>query len=74
MCGADHRKMGGKMDDRECTLACTKGGAPYVLVSDGKVYQLTSHEADLRTHAGHVVNLAGDLNGDTIKVSKLAMP
>jgi hypothetical protein len=33
MCGADHKKMGGKMSDRECTQACAKGGAPYVLVS-----------------------------------------
>jgi uncharacterized protein YcnI len=74
MCGADHKKMGGKMDDRECTLVCTKGGAPYVLVSEGKVYQLTSHDADLRTHAGHVVDLTGDLDGDTIKVSKIVMP
>ena len=74
MCGADHKKMGGKMDDRECTLVCTKGGAPYVLVSEGKVYQLAGHDADLRTHAGHVVNLTGDLNGDTIKVSKVVMP
>ena len=52
MCGADHKKMGGKMDDRECTLACTKGGAPSVLVADGKIYQLTNRDAALRTHAG----------------------
>jgi hypothetical protein len=74
MCGADHKKMAGKMADRECTQACAKGGSPYVLVSDGKVYQLTSHESDLRTHAGHVVNLTGDLKGDTIRVSKIEMP
>lgn len=74
MCGADHKKMGGKMDDRECTLACTKGGAPYVLVADGKVYQLTGRDGDLRTHAGHVVKLTGDLDGDTIKVSTVVMP
>ena len=74
MCGADHKKMGGKMSDRECTLACAKGGAPYVLVSDGTVYQLTNHEADLRTHAGHTVNLTGELKGDSIRVSKIEMP
>ena len=73
MCGADHKKMGGKMSDRECTLACAKGGAPYVLVSDGKVYQLTTHEADLRTHAGHTVTLTGELKGDSIRVSKIEM-
>jgi uncharacterized protein DUF5818 len=74
MCGADHKKMGGKMSDRDCTLACAKGGSPYVLVSDGKVYQLTNHDADLRTHAGHTVNLSGELKGDTIRVSKIEMP
>ena len=74
MCGADHKKMGGKMSDRDCTLACTKGGTPYVLVVDGKVYQLIGHDADLKTHAGHTVNLMGELKGDTIKVSKVEMP
>ena len=74
MCGADHKAMRGKMSDRDCTLACAKGGAPYVLVSDGKVYQLTNRDADLRTHAGHVVNVAGELKGDTIRVSKVEMP
>jgi hypothetical protein len=74
MCGADHKKMAGKMSDRDCTLACAKGGSPYVLVSDGKVYQLTNHDADLKTHAGHTVNLTGELKGDTIRVSKVEMP
>ena len=74
MCGADHKKMASKMAVRECTQACAKGGSPYVLVSDGTVYQLTSHESDLRTHAGHVVNLTGELKGDTIRVSKIEMP
>ena len=74
MCGADHTKMGGKLSDRECTLACTKGGAPSVLVADGKVFQLTGHDADLRTHAGHTVVLTGELKGDTIKVATIEMP
>jgi hypothetical protein len=74
MCGADHKKMAGKMSDRECTQACAKGGSPYVLVSEGKVYQLTNHDADLSTHAGHTLNLTGELKGDTIRVSKVEMP
>ncbi len=74
MCGADHKKLAGTMSDRDCTQACTKGGSPYVLVVDGNVYQLTNHDADLRTHAGHVVNLTGELKGDTIRVSKVEMP
>lgn len=71
MCGADHKKMGGKMSDTECTLACAKGGSPYVLVTAGKVFQLVNNEADLRTHAGHTVVVTGDLKGDTIRVSKV---
>jgi hypothetical protein len=74
MCGADHKKMAGQHSDRECTLACAKGGAPYVFVSEGKVYQLTNRDADFRTHAGHTVNLTGELKGDTIRVSKVEMP
>jgi hypothetical protein len=74
MCGADHKKMGGKMSDRDCTVACAKGGAPYVLVSDGKVYLLANREADLRTHAGHAVTVTGEFKGDTIRVSKVEMP
>jgi len=40
MCGASHAKMmgehtGAKMTDRECTLACVKGGGKYVFVSGG---------------------------------------
>ena len=74
MCGADHKKMGGKMSDRDCTLACAKGGSPYVLVVGGKVFQLAGHDDDLKTHAGHTVNVTGELKGDTIKVSKVEMP
>lgn len=73
MCGADHKKMGGKMSGRDCTLACSKGGAPYVLVSEGRVYQLANRDADLRTHAGHTVTLTGELKGETIRVSKIEM-
>jgi len=73
MCGANHKAMCAKMTDRECTQACTKGGTPYVLVAGDKVYQLTNHDADLRTHAGHTVNLTGDLKGDSIRVSTDSM-
>jgi hypothetical protein len=74
MCGADHKRMGGTMSDHDCTLACAKGGAPYVLVSDGKIYQLTNRDGELRTHAGHTVKLTGELKGDTIRVSHIEMP
>ena len=74
LCGASHKDMGRKMTDRECTQACTAKGAQYLLVSDGKVYKLSNRDADLKTHAGHVVNLTGDVKGDAIKVFKVEMP
>ena len=73
MCGVSHKDMSTKMTDRECTQACTSKGAQYVLGSDGKVYKLKNHDASLKTHAGHTVNLTGDVKGDTIKVSKIEM-
>jgi hypothetical protein len=59
---------------RSCAIACTKGVTPYVLVVDGKVYQLAGHDADLKTHAGHTVNLTGELKGATIRVARVEMP
>src|SRR2546422_11643531 len=64
----------GTCGDRECTQACAAKGAQYVLVADGKVYKLTNHDAYLKTHAGHTVNLTGDVKGDTIRLSKIEMP
>jgi hypothetical protein len=83
MCGASHAKMiaahGGasKMTDRDCTLACTKAGGKYVFVmgGSGKVYDIANQDdKDLQTHAGHTVRLTGEMKGDTITVSKIAMP
>jgi hypothetical protein len=83
MCGASHAKMiaehGGsgtaKMTDRECTQACIKAGGKYVFVTNGKVYNIANQDdADLQTHAGHTVELTGDMTGDTIMVSKIVMP
>jgi hypothetical protein len=76
LCGAKHMAVehGKKiMSDRECAQACAQKGAEYVLVADGKVYKLRNHDADLRANAGHGVNLTGDLNGDTIRVTKITM-
>ena len=77
MCGASHAKMIGtsKMTDRECTQACIKAGGKYVFVTNGKVYNIANQDdPDLQTHAGHTVQLTGDMTGDTIMVSKIVMP
>ena len=79
MCGATHKKMAehgtAKMSDRDCTLACVKGGSKYVFASGGKVYSVGNQDfAGLQEHAGHTVRLTGEMKGDTIAVSKIEMP
>jgi hypothetical protein len=77
ICGAKHEEAAegqGKMSDRDCTLACVRGGSLYVLVADGKVYQISDQKnADLAAHAGHTVKVTGELKGDNITVSKIEM-
>lgn len=81
MCGASHDKMitehvgTGKMTTHDCTLACIKAGGKHVFVTNGKVYNIANqNDPDLETHAGHTVQLIGDMSGETITVSKIVMP
>jgi hypothetical protein len=77
-CGSSHAKMieahkEAKMSERECTLACVKGGGKFVFVSDGKVYSVANQSfAALTEHAGETVSLTGDVNGNTVTVSKIS--
>jgi hypothetical protein len=79
-CGASHAKMAAehadaKMTDRDCTLACVKGGGKYVFVSDEKVYKIENQDSPLLAqHAGHTVKLTGEMKGDTVTVSSIVMP
>ena len=77
LCGAKHEEAAegqGKMPDRDCTLACVRGGSKFVLVSDGKLLQIANQDLeDLQTHAGHKVTLTGELKGESITVSKIEM-
>ena len=77
LCGAKHEEAAegeGKMPDRECTLACVRGGSKFAFVSNGKLYQIANQaNPDLATHAGHVVNLTGEAKGDSITVSHIEM-
>jgi len=77
-CGAKHEEAAegqGVMADRECTQACIRGGSKYVLVVDGKVFQIANQDnTNLATHAGHAVKMTGELNGNAITVSKIEMP
>jgi len=74
-CGASHSKMTGQhgKSNRDCTLACIKGGSKYVFVSGGSVYQIDNQSfADLDKRAGQMVEITGDMKGDTITVSKIS--
>ncbi len=77
MWGVSHVKMTAghpNMTDRACTLACVKGGAKYIFVSNGKVYQITNQNlGDLEKNAGESVSMTGDVNGDAITVTKVMM-
>jgi hypothetical protein len=77
LCKAKHEEAAegqGKMADRECTLACVRGGSKYVLLVGDKVMQITNQTfADLEKHAGHKVKVTGDVKGDQITVSKIEM-
>ncbi|MGB7217874.1 MAG: hypothetical protein WBD07_03605 [Vicinamibacterales bacterium] len=70
-CGARH--MAG-MAARECTEACVKQGSSHVLVSQRRVYKLEDPGKVVAPHAGHTVNLTGEIKGDTITVTKVEMP
>jgi hypothetical protein len=76
-CGAKHEEAAeneGVMPDRDCTQACIRGGSKYVLVVDGKVFQIANQDnKDLATHAGHAVKMTGELKGNAITASKIEM-
>src|SRR5213592_708017 len=67
-CGAKHEEAAegqGKMPDRDCTVACVRGGSKYVLVSDGKVLQIANQDnKDLAAHAGHTVKMMGEMKNN----------
>jgi hypothetical protein len=69
-------QQGKKVDPHECTLTCVKGGGKFVFVSNGTVYNVANQDlAELKDHAGHTVQLTGDLGADgkSITVSKIEM-
>lgn len=79
MCGASHQAMaksGQKVNPSECTLECVKAGNKYVFVSKGQVFEIANQNLpDLEKHAGHKVQLTGDLasDGKTITVATVQM-
>lgn len=74
-CGIHHEEAAegaGKLSDRECTLACIRGGSKYVLVSAGKVLPIANQDfAGLAANAGQTVKVAGTLQNGTLTVTKI---
>ena len=77
-CGGKHSKDehgATAAGDHDCATKCVAGGAKNVFVSDGKTYKIANQDfAGLKPHAGHKVMLTGEVNGDSITVSKIEMP
>jgi hypothetical protein len=75
MCRAKHEppsEGGPKLSDRDCTLACVRGGSQYVLVTEEKTYKIGNQKAEgLETYAGFTVVVTGELEDGTITISKI---
>jgi len=70
-CGA----KGANENARECTIKCVKEhGAKYVFVNDAdkKVYAIDAQDK-VADHAGHHVTVKGTVEGDTLKLTSIAM-
>jgi len=69
MCGASH----GGNPAPQCTAACIKKGAKYVVVVGDKVYNVANQDAaGLAKYAGEDVKVTGTMDGDTITVAKIS--
>ena len=66
-CGARH-DMRSDMNPAECTKMCVRNGSKYLLVEGNKRYTLLGSERQLEGLAGERANIAGMLEGSTIRV------
>ena len=66
-CGAKHATAG----NEGCVEHCVSGGASYILVSEGKAYQLDSQDK-FKGLGGKNVEVKGKLKGDSITVKSVA--
>lgn len=67
-CGAKHSTASDAA--AECVKKCITGGATYVLVSGGKVYEL-SDQSKFADFAGKSVKVTGTLKGKSIEVTSV---
>jgi hypothetical protein len=71
-CGARHDMHSGKSPS-ECTEACLRRGANYILVNGDTNYRLEGNADQLSTFSGIRVQLTGSLTGNRIVVSSIAL-
>ena len=68
-CGAKHATA--STQAQHCVEHCVAGGASYVLVSDGKVYQLDAQDK-FKGLGGKSVTVTGTVKDDSITVTSVA--
>jgi hypothetical protein len=68
-CGAKHADASDA--SAHCVEHCVSGGASYVLVSGGKIYQLDAQDK-FKGMGGKSVTVKGSVTGDSIKVASVA--
>jgi hypothetical protein len=70
MCGAKHEAA--SASDIACIKKCVKGGASPIIISDGKVYQISADsQAKVASMLGQKVTVNGKLDGDTIDIASV---
>jgi hypothetical protein len=69
-CGVQHATPSAKA--AECVEHCVAGGAKYVLVSEGKVYQLDAQDK-FKGLGGKSVEVTGTIKGDSITVTSVTL-
>ena len=70
-CGARHLRNS-HLSTAECTEACVRKGANYILVNGERHYLLIGGEESLAKLAGERANVIGTLQGDAILVDSAA--
>ena len=75
-CGRQHEETAegaGALSDRDCTLACIRGGSRYVLVTEPGVLPILNQQfAGLSDHAGRNVTVTGTIDDGAVTVTKIA--
>jgi len=72
-CGAKHFQGSGK-SSAECTRACVRNGAKYMLVDGDAAYLLAGDPAGFDAFAGQRARVTGTLDGDVLTVTAATAP